>query len=470
MADKIESYDVVVIGSGPGGYVAAVRAAHNGLKVAIVEKDKKLGGTCLLRGCIPTKSLLHSADLLQDMREAEAHGITCSNIGFDFSKVQKARAKVVTKSAAGVAYLMKSNKIEVHQGLGVLKNADTVEVKDDKGKRTSTLKAKNIILATGSVPRHLPFIDIDGERFVTSDEMLELKNPPASLIVLGAGAVGVEFASIYSRFGTECTIIEMMDRALPIEDEEVSIEFGKALKKRGIQLRTNTKVEKAQVKGEQVQVEVVNTEGKRETLSAEMCLVAIGRAPVTDNLNLEAVGIKPENGFIPVDEYMRTSVPNIFAIGDIVRTPQLAHIASAEALIAADLASGKAPRPLNYLETPSCTYADPEVASVGLSEKAATEKGYTIKVGKFPFAAAGKARILGKTEGFVKIISDATYDEILGVHIIGPRATDLIAEACVAIRTECTTEELALTIHAHPTLPEAILEAAHGALGRPIHL
>lgn len=472
MADKSlsSSYDVVVIGSGPGGYVAAVRAAHNGLRVAIVEKDKKLGGTCLLRGCIPTKSLLHSADVLQEMQGAAAHGITCTAVGFDFAKVQKARAKVVTKSAAGVSYLMKSNKIEVHQGLGALRSTDVVEVKDSSGKVTAVLQAKNIILASGSVPRRLPFIEIDGKHFVTSDEILELKQPPKSLIVLGAGAVGVEFASIYSRFGTECTIIEMLDRALPIEDEDVSKEFAKALSKRKINLQLQTTVKAAQVKGDGVEVVVSDKDGQESTLTAEMCLVAIGRAPVTDNLNLKAVGISTERGFIAVDGLMRTAVPTIFAIGDIVQTPQLAHIASAEALVAADVAAGKDPQPLNYLETPSCTYADPEVASVGLTEHAAVAKGYTIKVGTFPFAAVGKARILGKTEGFVKIVADVKYDEILGVHIIGPRATDLIAEACVAIRAECTTEELAHTIHAHPTLPEAMLEAAHGVMGRPIHL
>ena len=464
----MKNYDLIVIGAGPGGYVAAIRGAHLGLKTAIVEKDSKLGGTCLLRGCIPTKSLLHSADLLEEIQNAGKHGILTGEVGFDFGGVQKARKKIIQKSAAGVNYLMKSNKIDVHSGFGSLTDPNTVEVKGDK--ETTTLKAKHIILATGSVPRTLPFIKIDGKHFVTSDEILELKTPPKSLIILGSGAVGVEFASIYSRFGTDCTVVELLDRALPMEDEEVSAEFAKLLRKRKIKVLTETKLEGAKVQKGEV-VASINDGKSTSTLKAEMLLVAVGRAPVTAGLKLDAAGVKvDQGGFVEVDPLMRTSIPNIYAIGDIVRTPQLAHIASAEALLAVDHIAGKKVEPLNYLHTPSCTYSDPEVASVGLSEKAAIEKGYTVKVGKFPFSAIGKARIMDKTEGFVKIVSDAQYDEILGVHIIGPRATDLIAEACVALRLESTTEELAHTIHAHPTLPEGILEAAHAALGRPIHM
>ena len=464
----MKNYDVIVIGSGPGGYVAAVRAAHNGLKVAIVEKDKRLGGTCLLRGCIPTKSLLHSADLLEEIKHAKDFGIVAGDVQVDFGGVQKAREKQVVKGSAGVDYLMKSNKIEVIKGHGRLKDKSTVEVKTEAD--TETLKAKSIILATGSVPRSLPFLKIDGKHFVSSDEILELQQPPKSLIVLGAGAVGVEFASVYSRFGSKVTVVEMLDALVPIEDSEVSKEFERLFRKRGVTSYTGTKLEKAEVKGGEVVVSLANKD-KSWSESAEMLLVAVGRAPVTQDAGLKEVGVTlDKGGFVEVDALMRTSVEGVYAIGDIVRTPWLAHVASAEGILAADHIAGKNPHALNYLQVPSCTYSDPEVGSVGLTERAAKEKGYTVKVGKFPFSAVPKARINGNTDGFVKVVSDAQYDEVLGVHIIGPRATDLIAEACVALRLECTTEELAHTIHAHPTLSEGVLEAAHAAMGRPIHM
>ncbi len=460
----MSNYDVIVIGSGPGGYVAAVRAAHHGLSTAIVEKDSKLGGTCLLRGCIPTKSLLHSADLLGELKAAKGHGIVAGEVGFDFAGVQKARAKVVTKSAAGVSYLMKSNGIDVHTGLGRLVDAHTVDV---EGK---ALGAKNIILATGSVPKELPFLPIDGEHVMTSNELLEIESPPASMLVLGAGAVGVEFASIYSRFGTECTVVEMLDHALPLEDPEVSTEFEKLLKKRGIKVLTGTRLDEAEVTEGGVVAKVLSESGP-QTLKADVVLVAVGRAPFTDGLGLDAVGLETDaRGYVEVNELMQTRVPSVYAIGDVVPTPQLAHVATAEALVAADHLAGRPVEPVKYHTTPSCTYSNPEVASVGLSEAAAREKGYEVKVGKFPFSALGKARVMGQTEGFVKIVSDAKYDEVLGVHIVGPRATDLIAEAVVALQLESTTEELARTMHAHPTLPEAVLEAAHAAVHRPIHM
>ena len=464
----MKNFDVIVIGSGPGGYVAAIRAAHLGLKTAIVEKDKKLGGTCLLRGCIPTKSLLHSADLLEEIRHAKDFGIIAGDVSFDFGGVQKAREKVVQKSAAGVEYLMRQNKIEVFSGHGRLKNSTTVTVDGPSGKEE--LQAKNIILATGSVPRNVPFIKIDGKRFVSSDEILELKEPPKSLIVLGAGAVGVEFASVYKRFGTEVTVVEMLDTLVPIEDTDVSREFEKLFKKRGVKAHLGTKLEKVETQGNSV-VATLSKDGKTFTETAEMLLVAVGRAPVTQDVGLQAAGVTADKGgYIEVDGLMRTDVDNIYAIGDIVRTPWLAHIASAEGILAADHIAGHDPKPLNYLQTPSCTYSDPEVGSVGLTERAAKEKGYKVKVGKFPFAAIAKARIGGNTDGFVKIVSEERYDEILGVHIIGPHATDLIAEACVALRLECTTEELAHTIHAHPTLSEGVLEAAHATMGRALHM
>ena len=464
------NYDVVVIGAGPGGYVAAIRAAHQGFKTAIVEKDAKLGGTCLLRGCIPTKALLHSADVLSEIRHAKDFGIIATG-EVDFAGVQKSRQKAVDKSAAGVTYLMKQNKIDVITGRGRLTAPHTVTVDGSDGKAT-TLEAKFVIVATGSVPKRLPFLEVDGKHVVTSDEILELPAPPKSLIVLGAGAVGVEFASVYSRFGAETTIVEMLERALPIEDEEVSAEFEKAYKKRGIKVLTSTKLEKAAVQGGKVVATVAGKDGGAQTLEAEMVLVAVGRGPVTKDLGLEALGVKVDKGgYIEVDGLMRTAVPHIYAIGDIVRTPALAHVASAEAILAVDHAAGKKVHPLKYRNMPSATYSDPEVASVGLSERAAREAGYQVKVGKFPFSALGKARIIGQTEGFVKVVAESKYDEVLGVHIIGPHATDLIAEACVAIQLETTATEYAHTVHAHPTLTEAVMEAAHAAAeGRAIHI
>jgi dihydrolipoamide dehydrogenase len=463
----MSNYDVIVIGSGPGGYVAAIRAAHNGLKTAIVEKDTQLGGTCLLRGCIPTKSLLHSADLLDELRAAKGHGIVAGEVGFDFAGVQRARAKVVRKSAAGVAYLMKNNKIDVHTGWGRLAGGNTVEVMSDGDLRT--LSTKHVILATGSVPKELPFLEVDGKRILTSNELLEMKKPPESLLVLGAGAVGVEFASIYSRFGSRCTVVEMLEHALPDEDVEIGVEFERLMKKRGVPILCGTRVERAEVRNQGVVTTVAGPDGPSE-LEAEVVLVAVGRAPYTEGLGLENVGLATERGFLDVNPFMQTAVPTIYAIGDVVPTPQLAHVASAEALVAADHIAGVATEPVKYPFTPSCTYSDPEVASVGLSERAAREQGYEVKTGKFPFSALGKARVMGNTDGFVKVVSDARYDEVLGVHIIGPRATDLIAEAVVALQLETTTEELARTMHAHPTLPEAVLEAVHATVHRPIHM
>lgn len=464
----MKNYDVIVIGAGPGGYVAAIRAAHQGLKVAVVERDKRLGGTCLLRGCIPTKSLLHSADLLESLRGAKDFGIVAGEVSFDFAGVQKARDKQVVKGAAGVAYLMKSNKIDVLSGHGRLVAAHTVSV--TQGDKAESYEAKSVIIATGSVPRHIPSIKIDGKHFVTSDEILELEKPPKSLIILGAGAVGCEFASVYSRFGTACTIVEMQDNLVPVEDTDISREYGKLLKKRGITSYTGTKFEKSEIKKGMVQATLSQGE-KTWVEEAEMVLVAIGRAPVTDDIGLDAVGVtRDKGGYIEVDGLMRTAATGVYAIGDVVRTPWLAHVASAEAVVAADHIGGKDVKPLDYNKVPGCTYSDPEIGSIGLTERGAIAQGYTVKVGKFPFSAVAKARILGESDGFVKIVSDAKYDEVLGVHIIGPHATDLIAEACVALRLECTTEELAHTIHAHPTLSESVLEAAHAALGRPMHL
>jgi len=461
--------DLVVIGSGPGGYVGAIRAAQLGLNVAIVEKDARLGGTCLLRGCIPTKALLHSADLLDEMRRAETHGIRVAGVEVDFPAVMKRKEKVVDKSAAGVTYLMKKNKIEVVAGVGRLEGPGRVSVRGDGG--ATTIETKNVMIATGSVPRLLPGLQVDGKRIVTSDEILELDAVPESLIVLGAGAVGVEFASVFVRMGSKVTVVELLPRMLPIEDEEVSKEFERAFKKRGIECRTQTRAGRIVPGGDGVECTVQDKNGKEEVIRAAMLLVAVGRAPYTEGLGAREAGVTiDERGFFPVDEVYRTNVPGVYAIGDVIDSPQLAHVASAEAIVAAEHMAGAQTRPINYATTPSCTYSDPEVASVGLTEAAAREAGYDVVVGKFPFSAAGKARILDQTDGFVKIVSEKRYDEVLGVHIIGPRATELIAEAGLMIQTESTTEEVARLMHPHPTLSEAVLEAAHGVHGAPVHI
>lgn len=465
----MSNYDVVVIGSGPGGYVAAVRASQNGLKCALVEKDTRLGGTCLLRGCIPTKSMLHSADLVSEFENAKKLGLIKGDVEFDWNIVQSERAKVVSKSAAGVDYLMKTNKIDVYKGLGSLKNSTTVRVQNDEGDRE--LSAKNIVLATGSVPKTIPPFPIDGKFIVSSDEILELDTPPKSLMVLGAGAVGTEFASVYSRFGTDVTLVEMMDRILPIEDPDVSKELERCMKKRKVGIRTSTKLEKAELTGNGVACTLASKGGRTETIEVDMLLVAIGRSAVTSKLNLSEVGVEHDgDGYISVDEFNRTSVPNIYAIGDILRTPWLAHVASAQAILAIDHMSGKQVRPIDYRTVPNCTYCQPEVASVGLTEPKAQEMGHEVKVGKFPFSALGKARVIHQTEGFVKIITDTRYGEIIGIHMIGPHVTDMLAEGVLALQLEATGEELAHAIHPHPTLSEAILEAAHGTVGKPIHI
>ncbi len=462
MADT--QFDVTVIGAGPGGYVAAIRAAQLGLKTAIIEKDKELGGTCLLRGCIPTKELLHSAEVVETVRKAEEFGITTSSLKFNFDTVQKRKEKVVRKLAKGVEYLMNKNKITVFKGRGRFEGKGRLVVTDALGK-TQSVKTSHVVIATGSAPRLLPNLDVQAPRIVTSDELLELAQVPRSLIVLGAGAVGVEFASVFSRFGSQVTVIELLPRLVPLEDEEVSAELQKAFRKRGIKTMTNTRFESARVSKDEVEIIYKDGDGKEGRLSAETLLVAVGRRPYTDGLGLENTRVELEGGYIKVDEYMRTAEPNVYAIGDVVPTPWLAHVASKEGILAVEHIAGRNPRPINYNHVPNCTYCDPEIGSVGLSEAKARENGYDVKVGKFPFSALGKAIILGQTEGFVKVVTDARYDEVLGVHIIGPHATDLLAEACVALGLEATAEELGRIMHAHPTLSEAIMEAAEAVHG-----
>ncbi len=459
-----EQFDVTVIGAGPGGYVAAIRAAQVGLKTAIIEKDKDLGGTCLLRGCIPTKELLHSAHVYDLISNPNEFGVSVEGFRLHFDKVMERKNKVVQKLSGGVGFLMKKHKIAVFKGHGRLEGGGRVTVTgaDDARQEVPT---KNVIIATGSAPRMLPGMQIDNPRIVTSDELLDFNHVPKTMVVLGAGAVGVEFASVFKRFGSDVTIIEMLPRLVPIEDEETSQTLERAFRKRGIKSLTGTRFESSRVAGEGVEIAYTDAKGQPGTINAETLLVAIGRRPYTDGLGLENTRCEVERGYIKVDELMRTAEPNVYAIGDVVPTPWLAHVASKEGCVAAEHIAGRNPHPINYNLVPNCTYCEPEIGSVGLSEAKAKEKGYQVKVGKFPFSALGKAMILGETEGFVKVVTDAQYDEVLGVHIIGPHATDLLAEACVAMGLEATAEELGHIMHAHPTLSEAVMEAAEAVHG-----
>ncbi len=459
------AFDVVVIGAGPGGYVAAIRAAQNGLKTAIVERDKKLGGTCLLRGCIPTKALLHTASLMDSFAKASDFGVNVQGVTHDMERTLKRKERVVAKLTAGVAGLMKKYGVTIFKGHGRLAGKGIVTV---EGETKETIEARHVILATGSEVKPLPFAPVDHKRILSSDSMLELANVPKRLIVLGAGAVGMEFASIFKSFGSEVTIVEMMPHLLPLEDEDVSKEVEKAYKRRKIDFKVGAKVQKVETTDAGVKVQVAEGEVVT-TLEADILLVAVGRKPVIEDLGLDTVGVKTDRGFVPVDGLMRTNVEGIWAIGDLVPTLALAHVASHEGIVAADAIAGKNPSPLNYDRSPSATYTSPEVASVGLTEKKARERGHDVKVGVMPFAAIGKASISGEIEGFVKIVADKKHDEILGVHIIGPHATELIAEACAALELEATAHELAHTIHAHPTLSEAMGEAAHAVLGHTIN-
>ena len=464
------TYDFAVIGSGPGGYVAAIRAAQLGMKAAIIEKDVSLGGVCTLRGCIPTKALLHTADLLEEARHGADVGVAAKEVRLDLAAAMKHKAKVVRQSTNGIAYLMKKNKVDVLFGFGALKDERTVSVTDASGNER-LLSAKSIVVATGSKPRALPLIETDHAVVLDSDSILEVKDVPKSLLVIGSGAVGVEFASMFARFGAKVTVIEMLPRIVPIEDEEISRELAAAFRRQGIACHASTRVEKVSRTDQGVEVIARTEAGKTETFKAEKLLVAVGRQPLSQNIGLEKVGIATERGYIRIDGRCRTNVANVFAIGDVVPTPWLAHVASAEGVVAAETAAGVETRPLDYDQVPGCTYCTPEIASIGLSEARARERGHDVVLGKFPFTASGKARVLNDTEGFVKIVADKKYGEVLGVHIIGPSATELIAEAGAAMRLEATSEDLVRTIHAHPTLAEAVHEAAEtAAYGHAIHI
>jgi dihydrolipoamide dehydrogenase len=467
------AYDVVVIGAGTGGYVAAIRASQLGKKVAVVEKQKSLGGTCLIWGCIPTKALLEHAHALKVIQNAKEWGVTipAGTPSIDMRQVHMRKDKVVGGLTKGIEFLFKKNKIDWIKGTARLAGKGKVDVVE--GEKQS-LEAKEIIIATGSSPRSVPGIEIDHTRIITSDEAIHLPEVPKSLVILGSGAVGVEFASIFRRFGSEVTIIELLPRLVPVEDEAVSAELEKSFKKQGITSLTGTKVTKAVAGAKGVEIEAQTPDGKMQKLSADVLLVATGRGPVTTGLGAEEIGIRMEKGYIKVDATYRTSVANVSAIGDVITIdgphPQLAHVSSAEGILVAERIAGQEVRPLNYDHVPGCTYCDPEIGSVGLTEAEARKRGFDVRVGSFPFGVLGRAKMAGEAEGFVKIVADKKYDEVLGVHMIGPRSTELVAEAVLALRLECTVEELIRTIHAHPTFSEAVGEAAHATHGAAIHM
>ena len=468
-------YDVVVVGAGTGGYPAAIRAAQLGLRVAVVERQKTLGGTCLIWGCIPTKVLVEHAHALKIAQAAKDWGLTLdgSAVRIDMAQVQARKDRVVTGLTKGVEFLFRKNKIDWIKGTARLAGDRTVEVTGDE---PQTLRAsKEIIVATGSQPRSVPGVEIDRQRIITSDEAISLREVPKSIAILGAGAIGVEFGTIFRRFGSEVTIIEILPRVVPIEDEAVSAELQKALRKRGVRVLTGSKVTRALASAGGVDIEAQLPGGETETMRADYLLVATGRGPVTEGLGAAEAGLHVEQGFIRVDEHFRTGVPGISAIGDVITLggpghPQLAHVSTAEGIAVAERIAGHPPRAINYDRVPACTFCDPEIGSVGLTEQEAREQGYDVRVGVFPFSALGRAKIAAETEGFVKIVAEKRYDEVLGVHIIGARATELIAEATVALGLECTVEELTRTIHAHPTMAEAVGEAAHAAHGAAIHI
>jgi dihydrolipoamide dehydrogenase len=462
-------HDLIIIGSGPGGYVAAVRAGQLGLNVCVVERDPFLGGTCLHRGCIPTKALLHTADLLQQARSAASLGVVASDVRLDLGAAHEHKRKIVGKSAKGVEFLFRKNKVTWVQGTAKLAGGRTVEITKPDGtaeKRT----ADHVILATGSRCGDLPFLAADGERFLNSDHILDLTEVPPRLLVLGAGAVGMEFASIFSRFGAQVTIVELLDRLLPLEDPDISAEAERAFRRQGIIAHTATRLEEAKVVDGVVRARAVTAKGEALQIEAERALLAVGRVANFKGIGLEATRVQIERGRIVVDEFCRTHEDGVYAIGDLLATPWLAHVAQMQGVLAVEHIAGLAPRPINYARVPSCTYCWPEVGTIGLTEPQAKEKGYDVKVGKFPFSASSKASILGENLGFVKIVGEAKYDEILGVHIIGPHATELVAEAEAVLRGELTAEELVHTMHAHPTLHEAIHEAAEAVNGAAIHI
>ena len=462
MAETI--YDMVIIGGGPGGYTTAIRAGQYGLKVALIEREKKLGGTCLHWGCIPTKSILFDAEIYDHLKHAAEHGIEgVGEVTINWKTILDRKNGIITKHVKGLDFLMRKNKVTVIEGYGRLtgpaKNGIHSISVEAAGGEKKTIQTKNVVVATGSDARMLPGIEADADRILTNMEILVMPQIPKSMVVIGAGAVGVEFGSIFKSFGSEITVVEYLPRLVPNEDEDVTKELARVFRKRGIDTHTGAKVEKVEKTDTGVKVTFTPADGKQVVKEAEKVLVAVGRAPRTADIGLESTKVQLERGFVRTDEWMQTAEPGIFAIGDIVAgLPQLAHVAGMCGMVVAARVAGKPARPVRRDRIPACTYCEPQIGSVGLTEAQAKAAGHEVKVGKFPFSANSKASIVGSHEGFVKVVADARHGEVLGVHIIGPQATELVAEAVVAMQLEATIEELMFTIHAHPTLAEAMLD------------
>jgi dihydrolipoamide dehydrogenase len=464
----IKIFDLAVIGGGPGGYVAAIRASQSGMKAALVEKTA-LGGVCLNWGCIPTKALLKSAEQMAFLNEASKWGFTFEKLNFDFKNIIQRSRKIAEENSRGVDFLMKKNKISVFKGTGTITDTSTVVVNDSKGQEIERIKAKHIIIATGGRARMIPGVKIDGKRIITSKDALSMRNPPKSMIIIGAGSIGVEFGYFYHTFGTEIKIVEMMPHILPTADSEISDTLQRIFEKAGITIYTESRVESVKIGKTKVTAKLSESKGAKE-ISAKCCLVAIGIHGNIEGLGLEKIGVKLEKNAIVTDKFMRTNVEGIYAIGDVVGEPCLAHIASHEGIVCVDKIAGKETPGMNYGSFPGCTYCKPQVATVGLTEQQAIDEGYDIRVGRYPFSASGKALAMGETEGFVKVIFDSKYKELLGAHILGPQATELIAEFSLAKTLECNDEEITHTIHAHPTLSEAIMEATLNVFQEAIHI
>jgi dihydrolipoamide dehydrogenase len=470
-----QEYDLVILGGGTGGYVAAIRASQLGLKTAIVEKGK-LGGTCLHKGCIPSKALLRSAEVYATAKHSEDFGISISDVTFNFEKIQQRKSKIIDQLHKGVQHLMKQGKIDVYDGLGRILGPSifspmpgTISVEMNDGSENEMLIPKNVIVATGSRPRTLPGLEIDGQLVITSDEALELESLPNSIIIVGGGVIGIEWASLLSDFGVDVTVIEYADRIIPTEDKEVSKEMQRLMKKKGVKLITGAKVlPETIVKGDNVTISA-EIKGSQKTFEAEKLLVSVGRQANVEGIGIENTDIQIEKGSVVTNEFFQTKETHIYAIGDVIGGLQLAHVASHEGIIAVEHIAGLTPEPMDYNLVSKCIYSNPEVSSVGLTEDQAKEKGYKVKVGKFSFRAIGKALVFGESDGFVKIIADEETDDLLGVHMIGPHVTDMISEAGLAMVLDATPWEIAHTIHPHPTLSEAIGEAALAVDGKALH-
>lgn len=458
-------YDVIVLGAGPGGYVAAIRAAQLGMNTAIVEREESLGGICLNWGCIPSKSLLRNAEVLNLIRHASDFGISMDNLQYDFGKAIDRSRAVAKRLTGGIGFLMRKNKVTVIRGTGILKDSKTIVIED----AGQTITGDNIIIATGGRARSLPGLEIDGKVVVTSREAIVMKEAPSHVVIIGGGAIGVEFAEVYRAYGAEVTIVEVLPRLVPLEDEDISVLLERAFKRKGIGIMTSTRVENVTVDGEMAAV-IVSTGDGTQTLQADRVLVSVGVQPNTANIGLEAAGVATERGFITVDDRMATNVPGIYAIGDVTGKLLLAHVASAQGVTAVEGIHGMEPPALDYTFMPRATYCSPQVASFGLTEAQAKEQGYNVKIGTFPMSASGKALALGESEGMVKLVVEAEIGEILGAHIIGPEATELLGELGMTKLLEGTTTELGWLVHPHPTISETVKEAALAAEGQAIHI